>query len=102
MFPYTKLYRVDIIKSTTLERHKTINQKERVKMTVKFEGKVITLTQDAYIDGPADERPIYKAHGVDEEGNEYIVTWDVVDGYEEITDESEMCDWKHPIGIMAL
>lgn len=71
-------------------------------MTVTFEGKTITLTQDPYIDGVAGERPMYKAHGKDEDGNEYIVTWDVVDGYEEITDESEMCDWDRPIGIMSL
>ncbi|WP_054955033.1 hypothetical protein [Paenibacillus dakarensis] len=67
---------------------------------VKIEGKTITLMQDPYIDGPIDERPIYKALGVDEEGKECIVVWQVVDGYEEITDESSMCDWENPSGIM--
>lgn len=71
-------------------------------MTVTFEGKTITLTQDPYIDGPADEHPIYKAHGTDENSAEYIVTWDVVDRYEEITDESEMCDWDRPSGVLVL
>lgn len=71
-------------------------------MTVNFEGKTITLTQAPYIDGAANERPVYRAHGTDEAGNEYIVTWDVVDGYEEITDESEMCVWERPIGVMAV
>lgn len=71
-------------------------------MTITFEGKTITLTQDPYIDGLPGERPIYKAHGKDESGAEFIVAWDIVDGYEEITDESEMCDWGRPSGVMAL
>lgn len=71
-------------------------------MTITFEGKTITLTQDPYIDGPADECPVYKAHGTDEDGNEYIVAWNVVDGYEDIEDESEMCEWDNPSGVMSL
>ncbi|WP_232239208.1 hypothetical protein [Paenibacillus sp. FSL M8-0142] len=71
-------------------------------MTYTIDGKEITLTQDAYIDGLPGERPIYKAHGTDAQGNEYIVTWNVVDGWENIEDESEMCDWENPIGLMQV
>lgn len=71
-------------------------------MKVNVEGKTIELMQDPYIDGMPDERPIYKAHGKDEDGNEYVITWDVVDGYEEIEDESEMCDWNKPSGLMKI
>lgn len=59
----------------------------------------VALTQQAYIDGNADERPVYKANGIDPEGEEYEVTWDVVDNWEEIEDEEEMCDWDNPVSI---
>jgi|GEM_PF-2558253 len=70
--------------------------------TYTIDGKEITLTQDPFIDGVVGERPIYKAHGTDDQGNEYIVTWNVVDNWENIEDESEMCDWDNPIGLMQV
>ncbi|MWV44931.1 hypothetical protein GRF59_15015 [Paenibacillus sp. HJL G12] len=66
---------------------------------IDFEGKTLKTTQDPYIDGVSGERPHYKATAVDAENNEYILVWDVYDEYEEITDESEMCDWYNPIGV---
>ncbi|EIT85924.1 hypothetical protein A374_08814 [Fictibacillus macauensis ZFHKF-1] len=63
-------------------------------MSVTYKGKEITLVQDPYIDGVSGQRPHYKATGEDVEGNEYLVTWDVKDNWEEIEDESEMCDWN--------
>src|SRR5690625_367048 len=59
----------------------------------------VALTQQAYIEGNTNERPVYKANGIDSEGNEYEVTWEVVDNWEEIEDEQEMCDWDIPVSI---
>lgn len=59
----------------------------------------IALTQQAYIDGPADGTPIYKATGIDQHGNNYEVTWEVVENWEQIEDEQEMCDWDQPARI---
>ncbi|MNH75587.1 hypothetical protein D3C73_278310 [compost metagenome] len=71
-------------------------------MKVMFDGKEIALTQDPFIDGVAGERPMYKAHGIDGDGQEYLITWAVFDNYQEIEDESEMCNWDKPIGIMTV
>ncbi|MBO2943598.1 hypothetical protein JJQ72_06350 [Paenibacillus sp. F411] len=71
-------------------------------MKIQFENKEITLKQEPYIDGPAGETPIYKAQASDAEGNEYFVTWAAVEGWENIEDESEMCDWDHPTGLMLV
>lgn len=71
-------------------------------MKINAEEKEILLTQEPFIDGVAGARPIYKAHGEDEHGNEYIVIWNVVDHYEEIEDESEMCDWDNPSELIEL
>lgn len=68
-------------------------------MKVVHEGKEITLVQEPYIDGVAGERPYYRAVGTDAEGNEYKVIWDVVDGWEDIEDESDMCDWDSPASV---
>jgi len=65
-------------------------------MTINYNGTEITLTQDPYIVGIANERPVYKAHAADLNGNEYFVEWDVVDEWESIEDESDMCDWDSP------
>lgn len=66
---------------------------------VEFEGKEYTLTQDAYIDGSADETPYYRAMAEDAEGNEYEVFWDVLENWKEIEDEQEMCDWDNPAKV---
>ncbi len=66
---------------------------------INFEGKTYTLTQDAYIDGPAEGTPYYRAMAIDQEGNEYEVTWEVVENWEQIEDESEMCDWDSPASV---
>ena len=74
-----------------------------------FEGKEYTLTQDAYIAEGAnryryglpldDDRPFYKASAVDQEGNEFEVAWEVVDHWQELEDENEMCDWENPASV---
>jgi len=67
--------------------------------TVEFEGKEYTLTQQPYIDGKTDDRPHYRAMAVDKEGNDHEVTWNVVDYWEIIEDESESCDWDEPESV---
>lgn len=71
-------------------------------MELNYNGIIITLTQNPYIVGHRDERPVYKAHAADGNGNEYVVEWNVVDRWQEIEDESDMCNWDSPSYIKAL
>lgn len=74
--------------------------------TVKFEGKEITLTQEAYLTG-TQEAPYYEATGTDQEGNEVTVKWEIKpqwlseDGTlnGELEDESDACDWDSPVEV---
>lgn len=69
---------------------------------VTFEGKVYELLQDPYIDGKFNERPYYLAAAKAENGDIYMVKWDVKDNWEEISenmDEQEMCDWDNPVDV---
>lgn len=66
-----------------------------------FNSTVITVneatlktTQDPHI---TDDGDMYTAPAIDAEGNEYILTWSIIDP--EITDESIICDWDNPIGV---
>ncbi len=60
--------------------------------------KDLTLTKPPYLDVDA-----YHAHATDKEGNEYMVTWEIInDNFENLTDESDACDWDHPIFITKL
>ena len=54
--------------------------------------KLIYLTQQAYLDG-THENPCYRAHAKDADDNAYLITWDVLDGWQDQDDESECCDW---------
>lgn len=63
----------------------------------------IALTQQPYIDGPANSTPIYKAAGIDQSGNEYEVEWEVKDNWKDIEDEQEMVDnWDEPDSIKKI
>lgn len=66
---------------------------------IEWEGKELRTTQDPHIDGQVGEHPYYEASAIDAEGNEYSVIWDVRDEYEEIDDESSMCDWNNPVSV---
>jgi len=82
---------------------------EVVKMTqtVTFEGKEITLTQDAYLDG-THEASYYQASGVDTDGNDVIVKWEIYEHWlnedgslnGELEDESDACDWDKPVDVI--
>lgn len=66
----------------------------------------IKLTQDAYInlatnnwssEHTLQEDYEYKAGAVDEQGNTYIVYWDIREDYDqEIMEEDMACDWDEP------
>lgn len=91
--------------------------------TIKYDGKQYTITQDAYIDG-TNETILYRAHGVDADGNAVRVTWGVTEQWQtdedllrdgnddsgivqddhkdalaRLNDESNACDWDNPIAV---
>ena len=56
-------------------------------------GKILTLIQQAFIDGlEGDEH--YKAKAMDSDENEYMIRWEITaENWKEVEDESNMCDW---------
>ena len=75
--------------------------------TVVFEGKVIILKQDPYLDG-THESPRFYASGVDQDGNDVKVRWDIKGDYldddghitdSEYVEEADLCEWDAPSGI---
>jgi hypothetical protein len=67
--------------------------------TVEYEGKVFLLMQDAYCDSDfsqGTQLTAWKAHAIDREGNDFLVMWYPVEGYERFEDESDCCDWRKP------
>ncbi|MVP00371.1 hypothetical protein [Paenibacillus lutrae] len=61
---------------------------------ITWEGQVLKTTQDPYV---SDEGDTYIAPAVDQDNNEYVITWEVIDP--ETTDESSACDWDNPINV---
>lgn len=60
--------------------------------------KTYKLSHQPYIDGE-----FYSAHANDKMGNEYMIHWEIkVDDIENLEDESEACDWDHPLFITKL
>ena len=58
----------------------------------------LTLTNEAYLDND-----MYSAHATDKNKNEYMVHWEIIaDDFENLTDESNACDWENPVYITAL
>ena len=74
-----------------------------LKSSVIFNCKEYALIQDAYVTG-ALANPYYTASAIDEQGNEYMVIWDIKDleNYAELEDESNACDWDNPSEIYLL
>ena len=62
---------------------------------VKFNGKIYTLTQDAYYsNGNTGE---YQASAIDKLGNEYMIYWTIREDIDQNTaEEDEMCNWDEP------
>lgn len=63
----------------------------------------VALTQDPYIDGPANGTPVFKAHGIDGGGNEYEIEWEVVENWEELAEQGDdqalVEDWDMPSSV---
>lgn len=64
---------------------------------VVWNDKELRTTQDPHI---TDDGTEYKAHAIDEKGNEYIIVWEVTD--HETTDESSTCDWDNPTSVTII
>jgi len=51
------------------------------------------LTQYPYINqGGTPTQVFYQAHAIDDDGNSYMIFWDIIN--EDTEDESEACDWE--------
>ena len=75
----------------------------------------INLTQNAYAAGTYYRLPTedgeasiyamqgnwYEASAEDEEGNEYLVMWDILDDWDG-EDEGDACNWDHPAAVVQL
>lgn len=59
---------------------------------INHNGKIIHITQDAYLAGTNTE-PVYQAAAKSDDGDDYRVTWVPVDNFMDLEDESECCDW---------
>ena len=92
--------------------------------TVDFEGKRYYLTQDAYPDNYGTDGDVrYYARAIDIEGDIYMVAWDTTGEWDEaqaeaqrlqaagdpcddypaiLDDESNACDWDHPVDVKAI
>lgn len=74
--------------------------------TVKFEGKIYTLDQEAYLDprcpdGLSGDEFVASAH--DDAGNEYNVYWTIShDDPENEEDMSNLCNWDKPSNVFAV
>ena len=68
--------------------------------TIDHNGKTLTLTQQAYLDGDGsnDCEGYYSAAAVDADGNDYKVRWEIRDGFDG-EDEGDACDWDRPSQI---
>lgn len=73
---------------------KEFDTEKSVKTFGKFEynNKPLYQIQDAYPDGTI-ENAIYKADAIDENGNLYLIIWEVINP--EAEDGSEACDWDN-------
>jgi hypothetical protein len=60
--------------------------------TVIFEGRLLYLQQDAYLDNDANGEAAYFASAIDEkEEFMYEIKWQIIN--EDCQDESDACDW---------
>lgn len=59
---------------------------------VEYKGKTLSLTQYPYINYH-NTKDYYISHAVDDEENEYMVYWNIINDNAE--DESDCCDWEN-------
>lgn len=62
---------------------------------VEHQGCRLALAQQAECsNGPDRDNMTYEARAIDADGNEYRVSWDCLEGWFEMEDESDRCDWS--------
>jgi hypothetical protein len=84
---------------------------------VSVDGKLIHLTENAYADNYGTDGEVrYYAHGRDDQGNEYLVSWETTaawdaqeeaaradpDNFVPTLEEESACDWGAPIKAKLL
>lgn len=62
--------------------------------TVDHQGRLLTIMQNPYASSDIGTEDYYEALAIDDQENEYLVYWKVLDHEEIPEDESEMCDWE--------
>lgn len=73
--------------------------------SVYFDGKEYVLLEEAFLnhhisaDFTLVKHVHYAARAIDTSGNEYMVYWNPVDGWEKFEDESMCCDWDKPEAV---
>lgn len=95
------------VASKMMEYYKgVIEDMQRQYGTVDFDGREYTLTEQAYLyhaqglDDIADNH--YRANALDDEGNEYFVYWNPIEGWQQLEDGSDHCDWDNPVMVEQL
>jgi hypothetical protein len=80
----------------------TINHTDNKFGDILWDGRILRLTQIAYVDNyGTDGDIVYRANAEDADGNDYIVMWEPYPEYakELPADESDSCDWENPVSI---
>lgn len=71
--------------------------------TIEWKGKRMQTTDVPYVMQVGEElyaHEMYNAPALDEDGNEYVIYWEITDA--ETTDESEACDWANPTSVIPM
>ena len=61
---------------------------------IEYNNNFIFLTQQPFLDG-AYEDAFYCASGIDENGDDYQINWEITNSDSDCDDESDMCDWDN-------
>jgi len=74
----------------------TLNETNSTIVTV--DGVELRTTKEPYLNGDN-----YIANAVDQDDNEYKITWEINHpDFENLEDESEACDWDNPVSVEKL
>jgi predicted DNA-binding protein len=81
------------------EEIKMFNKLNETNSTIiEFDGTELRTVDNPYLDGD-----VYKAIAVDQYDNKYQITWEIIHpDFNELTDESEACDWDNPVSVEKL
>ncbi|MDW0112195.1 hypothetical protein QT711_03295 [Sporosarcina saromensis] len=103
----SEIHNIPLATALKLEKYYLEEMGKMEKVT--FEGIEYTLTQEAYLTG-THGNPYYEASGIDADGNEVTVTWEIKDHWLDkdgilnglLEDESEACDWDNPMSVECI